>query len=325
LAEHAIPDAPYYEEDWDDLSRFEYWNDIEYDSDGYNDIKTKASRARRKADNAKNKQGKKRKAVDTLKEAATKRRKQDLALKGGGPVWPPVLLLSKDSKKKSEGPNPRGKHLDKLSVVSLLPDWETRFKNIEPYHPEIVSKSNNDERPAETGDDEAEAVDETNDDEAPLTTEMLKLALQRNLQGLNIDAAAIDENMLLQLAQRMLKNEEVDDMLDEYAEEIIEDDEDGDGDEDEEVAKPKSFNNWVTSKAKAADGLQTDAAHRRPAAQVPSGATSSLLKGENQLVPQVADAGPSSKPGSIKRRANSPEVSPRRKKNRRRDELSARG
>ncbi|KAF1988717.1 hypothetical protein K402DRAFT_391431 [Aulographum hederae CBS 113979] len=268
LAEHAVPSPPPYdaEDEWDEHSRFEYWNDIEYDSDGYNDVD--APTVNNKALGAKG-AGMKRKAAAG---PATPSKRQKLDSKTSAPVAPlsptPTVIWQ-----------PRGVRLQRLANLhevwdekkaepySLLGDWEARFKDVDGF------KTAQQPEKEEDWEDDAEMEDITGDmdDEddsgpsnGPISPEQggglqqmlaasgvglddLRAALQRNLAGKG-GVGKLDEGALLGYLQRMMTDEgAADDVAGELADQLFDIDEDGE-DEDEEEG---GLSSWVAQQVEA--------------------------------------------------------------------------
>jgi hypothetical protein len=300
LAEHAIPDAPGYVEEWDDLTRYEYWNDIEYDSDGYYDINESQPKPPTKT--APEMAGRKRKASPLPRGSRKRRRVQDTL----DDALPPILLLSKEALKQRGGKRfPQGRDPESLPEVSLLADWRTRFPNIKPIGvPEQDAHAGHVEEAEHDGQDEAGGVDGATED-------VLRRALEDNLRGLSVNMGGVDQSVLLELAQRMMNNEPVDDILEDYMEELVVDDEDADDEEeqDEEEAPARhDFRGWVSAEGRQRASRQSVVAASAEQAPTEPPATSSTGKG-------------------VKRRAStSPAVTSRKKKTRQQpDEVEAQG
>jgi hypothetical protein len=144
-------------------------------------------------------------------------------------------------------------------------------------------------------------------DDGP-SSDVLKRALEDNLQGLNIDVAGLDQSVLLELAQRMMNNESVDDILGDYVEELVVDEEEEDEDEDQEdeaQPQPKPFREWIS-----AEGRQRAS---RPTLT-------------EQAQTDKASTPPSTAKGVKRRASTSPAVAARKKKTRQQpDEVEAQG
>jgi hypothetical protein len=297
LAEHAIPDAPGYVEEWDDLTRYEYWNDIEYDSDGYYDVTEAPSKQPTKTTAVP--AGRKRKA-SPLPRRGRKRRRVQEAL---DEALPPILLLSKEALKQKSGNRfPRGRDPESLPEISLLPDWRTRFANVKPIGGQNSHAGHVEE-------EEHDGQEEAGSDDGA-TADVLRRALEENLRGMNVNMGGVDQSVLLELVQRMMNNESVEDILEDYMEELVVDEEAEDGQDDEAEGQPQQdFREWVSAEGRQRASRQAAASSEQAQAEpTSSAATAATAKG-------------------VKRRASaSPAVAARKKKTRQqRDEVEAQG
>jgi hypothetical protein len=252
LAEHAVASPVPYEGDdeWNDQSRYEYWNDIEYDSDGYNDVDGKQ----------KNKAVKQLKPTGTLKrkapaapESPTKRRKlyRGEVSRGISPVaWRPKA----DVKPLEEFITP----VEELKSFSLLKDWRERFRHAKglgtPKVQQNVDGEMSGERSALLEEDDGEDEDGGGDvgeevgaesaDVMKLDPEILKMALRKNLESIGLDVAKINEATLLKLATRMTADMgRAHEILDEFVETLL---------GSEETEETDQFSQWALKKAEEA-------------------------------------------------------------------------
>jgi len=207
---------------WDDQSRFEYWNDIEYDTDGYNDVlsknaqRTSTSAVKRTSARANTR---KRKARDTsleVKSVGKKRKVQD-SISAPEEEIPPVLFLKKDRFTCRTAPRVDTKLLPEVAV---LPDWRERFAKGKMPALQVQPMVN-----ATAVDEDDMEEDEYDDDDADglpdIPKDALQAALQRHLGSLGLDTANVKQDILLQLAERMMAgDDEGNDLLDELVEGI---------------------------------------------------------------------------------------------------------
>jgi hypothetical protein len=270
LAQHAVASPPPYDGD-DDFDeehwRFDYWMDIDYDSDG-NEIRQRREdvqalkRKRPTTRAAVNKSpSKRRRVLPVLKRDALKLQQER--------NLPPIMLL-KDRVNSHTGPVP-GRLVDPktLKPYALLPDWIVRFRNT-PAFPQKKTTAQLAEVQDIVEDDLDEIADGGSewmdeDDEEPgaegamldgLDPEALKMALSQNLAALGIDIKGMDTETLLSFASKMISGEaEADDIAGELAEELLkqgEAEEDEDEEADAETGAPTyAFSSWVAREAEA--------------------------------------------------------------------------
>lgn len=240
---HSPPPTHYLDDDdsleWD---RFEYFNDLEYDSDGYDDVtfvphKSKTAKATQRT-------GQKRKRNGTT-QPARKRSKveSDLFEPLPGPVLPPVAWRSRET------PALPIVHSESLKPVAFLRDWRRTM----PTTPTWASGSNAPKTGHEhrTSEGTAPLLAKVDDgirdagdgqdrdggsaDMATVDPEALMAALEKNLAAAGGPLSGMDPQQLLQFAMRMMNDqgagddiagELADDMLQQGAEEEGEDGED---------------------------------------------------------------------------------------------------
>jgi len=132
LAENAIPEPPLVdrkEEDWDDFDSYDYWMDIEYNTDEYYD-----TLLQKPDQNSHQPAGKKRKALDVNVVMAAKRRKvsavqsKQVGMDDGIHEIAPVIWLSfEETHSLCDVLQP---HKSKtLAPYALFSDWRERFKD----------------------------------------------------------------------------------------------------------------------------------------------------------------------------------------------------
>ena len=237
LAEHTVASPPPYEdENYEDWDRFDYWNDIESESEGYDDEghkKKSLSKASKTGQKRKNRADvscskKKRKIEDGASQVA-----QDRPLS----PTPTVLWRSRESREKED--NVRVGSLNETEEpYALLKDWRERLggsprpTSYEPIEPEDVPapeepKSGKARRGAKAGplspssdasDDELEGLISA----SGLDSEALKTALQKRLAEAGGPLEGFDQSLLLKYVMRMMTNEEAsDDIAGELAEDML--------------------------------------------------------------------------------------------------------
>jgi hypothetical protein len=321
LAEHAVASPVPYEGDdeWNDQSRYEYWNDIEYDSDGYNDVDGKKNG--KVVEHSKNPASAKRKAP-SKPETPSKRRKIHRRELSVG--IPPVVWKVKSG---SEPLEEVITSVENLKPVSLLGDWRERLKDAKGLG---TSREQQDVNGVVSEEhdillEDVEDEDLEGNDGVKLDPEVLKLALRKNLQAIGLDVAKINEATLLKLATRMTANmDKADELLGEFVESLLGTEEDEEADE---------FSQWALKKAEEASKDQPkDEVDNQSAVTVPSHSateeinameyTHQLEDVPDMLATQPANSNPADEvngvlsPGPsrrLKRKAESP-TSPSRKK-----------
>ncbi|OJD31401.1 nuclear polyadenylated rna-binding protein nab2 [Diplodia corticola] len=251
LAERAVASPPARDYDLDgsgyNSDYFEYWVDIEYNSDGWNDAKgpPKTSLSNKTAPGTK-----KRKRVaqtgpsQKKRKGARGRQITDAAPDSANQV-PPVLWQSSKERIKQHFDGPRALTKDP-KPFSLLGDWRTRFgldgeqpKGKEadvagavPNAADEILKAVEMASAApeeEDWEDEGESVQEEGDGLGDLIAgsgldpQALMRALQENLAATGAAPAGLDQSTLLKYALRMLSGEgEADDIAGELAEDLFE-------------------------------------------------------------------------------------------------------
>jgi len=238
LAENVIPDpGGFYDgqEEWDDMSRFEYWNDIDYDSDGYNDLSKRRTNKSTAPKTNENSTSRKRKASAEA-EKITKRPKLSRNQSTLLVDLPPVLFMSPIIERQEPIAD-----ITRMETYSIFPDWRERFKNIKSVA-NVIPQA----KPPNIEDMEMESDDEIIEDEsdgemdvsAPL--DALTLSLEKNLASMGLDTTRIDQSKLLLLAQKIMSQSEDAEQL---MEEIIEGIHSG-----EEQTGKDPFAEWITGK-----------------------------------------------------------------------------
>ncbi|TID23487.1 hypothetical protein E2P81_ATG03058 [Venturia nashicola] len=272
LAQHAVASPPPFDEDADfdeELWRFDYWNDIDYDSDG-NELRTRRADIQDLKRRRNTQQpitaitpSKRRKIAPTLKKDAKKwQAERDL----------PAILLVKNRANSHIGT--LGRHIDikALKPYALLPDWSAKLKNAQVFSkksnvklaevPDLVEDEEDilveDEDGASGWEDEGEEGVESDEKEGDigamlggLDPEALRMALRQNLANIGINVNGMDEESLLRFASQMLSGDaDADDVAGQFADELLKEGEEGDDDDDEDIEGASTFASWATGLAK---------------------------------------------------------------------------
>jgi len=290
LAEHVVasPIPNDADSDWDDTSRFtSYWDDLDYNGDGYDDYdvrgKSKPSATFR------SKLGK-RKSKGVKKDSRAKRQRlsspspQDSIHHTNSPI-----LLWMTFKERSTVDNK--KVTDTFDhAVSLLPDWRERYKDKLGF-PNVAAATSleevvdgedadatdelydgldyvppprtnrNGKRPLPADMDEGAVMREEDSDDGKeeemgipeIDPDALKMALKQRLAAAGLKVNGLDEQALLQFAQRMLAvgdSGDADDIVGELADDLL--------DRDEEDEEEEGLVNWVSKQVETAQNGKPD-------------------------------------------------------------------
>ncbi|OCL08114.1 hypothetical protein AOQ84DRAFT_377063 [Glonium stellatum] len=236
LAEHTVASPPPYEdENYEDWDRFDYWNDIESGSEGYDDERHDEKKSLSKTP----KTGQKRKITSDVSCGRKKRK-----IEGGvsrvaedrqlSPT-PTVLWRSRESRDKEDKARVKPFNGNE-KPYALLRDWRERLggtprptsrESLEPEGvpvPEVHKSGEAKSGPKigplspspEASGDELEGLTSASD----IDSEALKSALQKRLAEAGGPFEGFDQSLLLKYAMRMIANEEA---SDEIAGELAED------------------------------------------------------------------------------------------------------
>ncbi|KAF2733800.1 hypothetical protein EJ04DRAFT_494641 [Polyplosphaeria fusca] len=241
LAEHAVnspPPTQYLDDDAiSDWDRFEYFNDLEYDSDGYDDAKFYTHNPSSEKTGEKRKRGgtaqhskKKQKLVGEL--AASRTESIQTALS-------PVVWRSREAK-----PQPRTLDDQDVEPYALLKDWRERVADA-PSWIKKAGQSGKDKENAEpeTPSSSSEFEDmEDDEQEQGVDEAALMASLQANLSAAGGPLSGLDPQQLLQFAMRMMADKDAgDDIAGELADSMLEQA----GDEEEE-GEPADLVSWLS-------------------------------------------------------------------------------
>ncbi|KAF2430832.1 hypothetical protein EJ08DRAFT_733848 [Tothia fuscella] len=262
LAEHAIASPVPYDGD-DDIDpehwRFEYWMDIEYDSDG------DAVRARQ-ADSKEARLKRKRKELATSSTVKRRKVQDGTGIKYAGNDSPAVLLVNERVNEMMKSPEKRGRGLG-VKPWALLGDWREKLENAPIFAKRDLNVKLADvvDEPEYEDDEDGDVLDmeegeptvggDGEDDMGPLgeiDPEVLKMALRQQMaaQGLT----GVDEDMLMAFASRMLAGEgEADDIAGELADNLLEQEEENEEDE----AEGGALSQWVSQQVQTSKGATT--------------------------------------------------------------------
>ncbi|KAI4961214.1 hypothetical protein J4E86_000240 [Alternaria arbusti] len=268
LAEHAVaspPPATCGDEDMeDDWDRFDYFNDLEYASDGYDDTKFQA------LDVKGAKAGLKRKR--TVKSAPARKRLAKDSVNTHSEATPlghsPIVWRSQASR----GTKPKTLD-DNAQPYALFKNWREKLADIPewakgspPSSPGALSSRPGKGKakmafvtePASPPYDDDEDIDDEGDDgmdqgEGGIPQDALLAALQRQLAATGGPLTGMDPQQLLEFAMRMATdNDAGDDIAGEMAEAML----GGEEDEDDAEAEEKLLS-WVAQQRNGKNGETT--------------------------------------------------------------------
>ncbi|GME64503.1 hypothetical protein GTA08_BOTSDO12277 [Neofusicoccum parvum] len=263
LAERAIASPPPREYDLDgsgyNSDYFEYWVDIEYNSDGWNDVKPSS---KTNVSNKNQSAPKKRKKAAQGGPSQKKRkgahgRQLSAAVDQPGDKLPTVLWQSREERVKQDFEGPRALSEEPKESFALLRDWRTRFgpaareakgkkAAVEVEETTDVSGDASKLAKAEEMDEETASAEADGDGlesliaGSGLDPQALMRALQENLEASGAAQAGLDQSTLLKYALKMLSGEdEADDIAGELADEMFDQAE-------EEDPEGKDIAEWAT-------------------------------------------------------------------------------
>lgn len=322
-----MPDPANYESDgeWD---RYDYWQDIEHDNDGYEDydqlIAGEYAHAKKpaKATNTKlTPAPKKRKTlVQALPNRSKKRRKTD---DRGIKLVPPVQLLTVTELRPLSRKDDYVRDISELRPVTML-GWKDYLRGAGAQLMEKVAEQSAAEHlisPLVEGDAEDDLEGEEDEEmDGPPNIEAIQMALHGNLQSLGLDLSSVDQGSLLQLVQSMMsKDSNAEELLGKFIETFADNEEDDDNDEVQAEAPVNGadkqngnvFAEWVSGQARES------AKQKEPPVQVPGG---KMLELGGTLEEETEGQAPQ----RSKRKQEAADVafSPRKKRNTRRDDES---
>lgn len=306
---------------WDDHTRYEYWNDIEYDTDGYNDVQPKEKRKKKgiKSSEQVTQKGLKRRAIDS--PVSSNKKRKTAAVASALQTLPPVLLVDKEAMEPRKAPTI---NVARLASYAILPDWRERISNNEEFS---IFRSSNSlaVKPThdifmEDGEDLMEDEVDLDEEEVEISQDALKRALQQHLGSLGVaDLGNIDENQLLKLMEQMISGEDVkDEMLDQLV--------DGLHDEAEEPQNANNISSWIASQVKTTEEDEEQISVPEETPTHYNSKRRTAADHSSVTAPTEEKPKPSAAPTrGTKRNAESPRSSPRKKSKTQLDKITARG
>jgi hypothetical protein len=259
LAEHAVPSPPptVYDEDalldWD---RFDYYNDLEYASDGYDEASfapnhgTGAAKIgqKRKRGASTVQERKRRRVVNTVQE-------EFVGLSNSPVVWRSQASRERKPRMLAENVKPYALLKDWRKKTADAPKWGSASATPAPVSADeakalasgAISPGTEDDEIEEEG-DEQEGCEEDEEEEAGLDPTALMAVLQERLSAAGGPLNGMDPQQLLQFAMRMANDKDAgDDIAGEMADEMLGMDDEEEGDEGAE----EKLLSWVAQQRNA--------------------------------------------------------------------------
>jgi hypothetical protein len=267
LAEHVAPSPPpttYLDDDplenWD---RFDYFNDLEYASDGYDDAEFYTLTAQSEQLGQKRKRG-------TVSGSSRKRQKAGMDGEGSPSESAKQYLSPVVWRSRAEREAKLEQKLweEESEPYALLKDWRERMVDTPAWaagSPAPGSSSSQSLGRAkgkaaivsEPDYEEEEDDDDDDDDDAAIDPSVLMAALQKNLAAQGGPLSEMDPEQLLQFAMRMMNGEAGgDEIAGELADDMLNQgsyEEDGEDEEEEEEA-PADLLSWLSKQHKPNHG-----------------------------------------------------------------------
>ncbi|KAF2469351.1 uncharacterized protein BDR25DRAFT_304470 [Lindgomyces ingoldianus] len=252
LAEHVVnspPPTTYADEDAvSDWDRFDYFNDLEYASDGYDDSNFYLHK--QKPQTAQNSQKRKRGGTGAVAGGHGKKRQKT----GTGRTSPPPGTLVPSMQpvvwraKATQSNKP--KMLDESQEpIALLKDWRERLTDMSvwasatPPSPEMkMPKSGNQKLAFSERISPTQELEGEEDDDVGIDPAVLMAALQKNLADAGGPLNGMDPQQLLQFAMRMMTDKDAgDEIIGELADNILDK-----GDEEGDEEAPAELLSWLS-------------------------------------------------------------------------------
>lgn len=291
LAEHAVaspPPATCGDEDMeDDWDRFDYFNDLEYASDGYDDTTFQPLDVKGAKAGSKRKRPVRRPVRKSKADINTTPRVEPAAPTHSPIVWRSQTDRGVKPKALEDNAQPYALFKNWREKLADIPDWAKGSPPTSPGAPSLSSEKGKGKmafvtEPASPPyDDEEEGHDEATSEQGQgISQEALLAALQRQLAAAGGPLSGMDPQQLLDFAMRMAADQDAgDDIAGEMADAMLEgSDEEDDGDAEEKllswVAQQRNGNKEVAE----ADSVPVDVvpSTKRPPTPPPSTATRSV-------------------------------------------------
>ncbi|USP77694.1 hypothetical protein yc1106_04968 [Curvularia clavata] len=327
LAEHAVASPPPatcgdedMEEDWD---RFDYFNDLEYASDGYDDTTFQPLDVKGAKTGLKRKRMARRRP-DKRKEAETNTSARTEPTPPGHPpiVWRSQADRGTKTKTLEDNAQPYALFKNWREKLTDTPEWAKGSPPNSPGAPSLAPEKEKGNRAFVTepasppyDEDEEEGHDEAMSEEGhAISQEALLAALQRQLAAAGGPLSGMDPQQLLEFATRMAANQDAgDDIAGEMADAMLAGDDEDDDDNAEE-----NLLSWVAQQrngTKEEDDKPTSAGNRPPTPP-PSSTTATSHTNTAPCIPTPSSTPAESKPTnpSRKRKADEEPTKPTKKR-----------
>lgn len=242
LAERAVasPVPPENDDDLLDYDPFDYWEDIEYNDDGFNDAGPRRSRERVEPDAERAGQKRKKAFTLTSPEKRLKAASGEARPVSGAESPTPTVAWKTHCE---EGRPPTVENFDRS--FALLKDWRERYANSPGF--KTAKSPNNTPREDVASNDLLSPPSDSEDEEVEMDMDVLKAALRTNLARLGAAPEDIDETTLLEFATRLMQNQDAaDDIVGELADNILGA---GEDDDSEDAVIP----DWLAQQLKPKD------------------------------------------------------------------------
>lgn len=300
LAEHAVASPPPatcgdedMEEDWD---RFDYFNDLEYASDGYDDTTFQPLDVKGAKAGSKRKRPVRRPVRKSKADTNTSTDAEPAAPTHSPIVWRSQADRGVKPKALEDNAQPYALFKNWRETLANIPEWAKGSPPTSPGAPSIPSEKGKGKmafvtEPASPpyDEDEEEGHDEATSEQGQgISQEALLAALQRQLAAAGGPLSGMDPQQLLEFAMRMAADQDAgDDIAGEMADAMLEgSDEEDDGDAEEKllswVAQPRNGNKEVAE-------ADSDVApcSKRPPTPPPSTATRSVSASQTDTTPSA--------------------------------------
>ncbi|XP_014561413.1 hypothetical protein COCVIDRAFT_44845, partial [Bipolaris victoriae FI3] len=300
LAEHAVASPPPatcgdedMEEDWD---RFDYFNDLEYASDGYDDTTFQPLDVKGAKAGSKRKRPVRRPVRKSKADTNTSTDAEPAAPTHSPIVWRSQADRGVKPKALEDNAQPYALFKNWRETLANIPEWAKGSPPTSPGAPSIPSEKGKGKmafvtEPASPpyDEDEEEGHDEATSEQGQgISQEALLAALQRQLAAAGGPLSGMDPQQLLEFAMRMAADQDAgDDIAGEMADAMLEgSDEEDDGDAEEKllswVAQQRNGNKEV---AEADSDVAPSS--KRPPTPPPSTATRSVSASQTDTTPSA--------------------------------------
>ncbi|KAJ9645996.1 hypothetical protein H2201_008244 [Coniosporium apollinis] len=240
LAERAVASPIPLENDDDllDYDQFDYWEDIEYNDDGFNDAEPRRSRKRAEPDTEKAGLKRKKAFASSSPQKRLKAASGEACPASGAESPTPTVVWR--THREEKGP-PTIENFDRS--FALLKDWRERYADSSGF--KTAKSPNSTPRENVALSEPFSPPSDSEDEVVRMDVDVLKAALRNNLARLGAAPEDIDETTLLEFAARLMQNQDAaDDIIGELADNILGA---GEDDDSEDAVVP----DWLTQQLKS--------------------------------------------------------------------------